>query len=161
MRGYLIGVSFLIALIGGCQGQPDARFWIARPAPGGDDGWQIYYGRAWHDVVIDGVRPPSYVAPHILTAGNRFMFAGSLDTAGISRTDLPVFRLQAWNVLPPIRRQLVAGAEPDTTGLPWLTRDDFTSLVDYQRFSLLSASQRWPWKGKGMELPDSSDASQN
>ena len=149
LAAYGLVTSFLI----GCNVQPDQEFWLSRPVSPDGKLWQIYYDAAWHDVVTDGVRPPSYAAPHILRADNRFLFSGQLDTAGVSRTELPVLRLAAWNILPPVRRQIVEGEMPDTTGARWLTRDDFPALVDYQRFSLLAASIQWPWDLRGVEVP--------
>lgn len=149
-------ISALI-LLAACTIQPEQRFWIARAATPESILWQVYYDAAWHDVVTDGVRPPSYVAPHILEAENRFLFAGHLDTVGRDRTELPVLRLAGWNILPPVHRLLVKGEPPDTTGLRWLTRDDFPVLVDYQRFSLLAASLPWPWNLKGVEVPPLSE----
>ncbi len=157
MHGILVRLSLLSLLLAGCNLQPEQKFWAARASSCDGKLWQIYYDAAWHDIVIDGVRPPSYVAQRILEADNCFLFAGYLDTAGISRTDLPVLRLAAWNILPPVRRQLVEGEPPDTTGVRWLTQADFPTLVDYQRFSLLAASVYWPWNLRGLEFPAPAD----
>jgi hypothetical protein len=131
-----------------CNAEPDIRFFLARPANPAATEWQIYTRHAWRTVKLDGVRPPSYVGRHILDAGNCFFFSGELQESN-------TLRFRGWNILPPVRRLLYKNTPADTTGLPWLTGEDFPRLEDYQRFSLLAAAERWPWRGDRVEMPDS------
>jgi len=131
-------------MIGGCSPQPEPKYWVARASSSDGSTWQVYYDSAWHDVRTDGVRPPFYVRRHILAGGNWFIFAGALDTTWRGTPAKPFMLLQAWNIVPPVRRYLTSGLPPDTTGLPWLTQDDFVTLEDFQKFSLSMAAQYWP-----------------
>ena len=137
-----LGVS--AGLFVGCEMKQDPNFWVARATNIDGTGWQIYHDGEWHNVLMDGVSPPSYVQRHILAADNWFIFAGWVDSVGLIAGRLPICTIEAWNVVPPVRRRLVDFAPPDTSGLPWMTVDDFVSDIDYQRFSASSAAQFWP-----------------
>jgi hypothetical protein len=140
----LLFAAFLVTLIAGCAPKPEAKFYVARPVTEAAERWEVYYDSTWHEVKIDGVRPPMYVRRFILTAGNWFTFAGAIDTVSRGTPDKPVFRLEAWNIVQPIRRDLTPGIPPDTTGFPLLIRDDFSSDLDFSKFSLSVSSQPWP-----------------
>lgn len=140
--------AILFALVLGCNAAPDTRYYLARPLSSRGLAWEIYTGGTWKTVELQGIRAPSYVAENVLAGGNYFMFAGKYLEPG-------VLEFRAWNILPPIWRVASPGSPPDTTGLPWLTGDDFAKLEDYQRFSLLAAAEQWPWRGHGIESPDS------
>ena len=140
--------ALLLTLFIGCNVGPDTRYFLARPLSSRGLAWEIYTRGTWRVVEFQGVRPPSYVGESVLAGGNYFLFAGKF-------LEPNTLEFRAWTVLPPVRRMVSAGSPPDTTGLPWLTGDDFPKLEDYQRFSLLAAGERWPWRGDGVEKPDS------
>jgi len=119
-------------------------YWIARSIDDLALNWQIYRNGEWMDVTIDGVRPPSNVREHVLEGDNWYIFAGWVDSVGIIAGRLPMLTIEAWNIVPPVRRKLVDFLPPDTSGLPWLTVDDFATLLDFQRFTVNSAAQFWP-----------------
>ncbi len=145
---YLVPYALLIALCASCNVGPDNRYFLARPLSSKGLAWELYTRGAWRVVEIQGIRPPSYVGESVLAGGNYFLFAGKF-------MEPNTLEFRAWTVLPPVRRVVSAGSPPDTTGLPWLTGDDFPKLEDYQRFSLLAAAEQWPWRGQGIEKPDS------
>ncbi|OQB43337.1 MAG: hypothetical protein BWY06_00146 [Candidatus Latescibacteria bacterium ADurb.Bin168] len=140
--------ALLLTLFLGCSVGPDTRYFLARPLSSRGLAWEIYTRGAWRVVELQGVRPPSYVGESVLAGGNYFFFAGKF-------IEPNTFEFRAWTVLPPVRRVVSPGSPPDTTGLPWLTGDDFAKNEDYQRYSLLAAAEQWPWRGNGIEKPDS------
>jgi len=140
--------ALLVTLFLGCDVGPDTKYFLARPLSSKGLAWEIYARGAWRVVDLQGVRSPSYVRETVLSGGNYYLFAGKF-------VEPNTLELRAWTILPPVRRVVSAQSPPDTTGLPWLTAEDFPKLEDYQRFSILAAGERWPWRGKGIEKPDS------
>jgi hypothetical protein len=154
--GLLWAVMFCCAIgLAGCdQMKQTPDYWIARAIDSEGANWQIYHDGDWHNVMMDGVRPPSVTRRHIRAADNWFIFAGWVDSVGIVSGRLPICTIEAWNVVPPVRRKVVDFVPADTTGLPWMTVDDFESEVDFQRFTASSVAQFWP-KISSLEAPTS------
>jgi len=149
-------LSAALAAIAACEmGQPDPDYWVARPLSTEARFWQIYHRGTWRDVDVDGLRPPNTLKRHVLDAPNWFIFAGEVDTLKLMShgTQLPVFRLEAWNILWPVWRRYQPGGDIDTTGQVFPTEDDFVDLVTYQRFAVNTSSQWWPLLGS-LQVPE-------
>ena len=148
------------AVLAGCELHRDPVRRFARAD--GADGWVVYHEDAWRPAAISGVRPPSYVAEHILRAGNTFIFTGNVARSG---EDSVAVELRAWSVVLPIRRWPADSVSVDTTGARLLTLDDFRSVHDYQRFTYTHTSEYWPRRDEiygasevfGAAEPDSAD----
>jgi len=139
-RGIVVLAAF--ALLAGCTEQrTPPRYVVARPQTADAQVWEIRYDSTWVPVSIDGISPPSYLMPPILSAPNAFIFVGYIDSSG---TDSLGFSLRAWNIYPPIRRQLIPGAPPDSTANQMISREDFPSLHRYQSWSYTAAATFWP-----------------
>ena len=140
-RNLSIAAILICTLLAGCSSfWGDAVLRFARPATAEGQSWVIYHDGTWQPVTLEGVQPPSYLAEHILTGGNTFIFRGILEDEG----NTLCMDLEAWDIARPVRRQLSESGPPDTTSAQWLTSDDFQSVPGYQRFTYSHTSYYWP-----------------
>ncbi|HDS74288.1 MAG TPA: hypothetical protein ENN56_01980 [Firmicutes bacterium] len=147
MARTLIALVILAVLAVGCQiGQPDPDYYLARATTPEGKHWQVYFRGAWRDISVDGMSEPTTLREHVFRGDNWFMFAGVIDTVELraSGPHLPVFMLEAWSIIWPVRRRLTIDGPLDTTGFQHPVEDDFIDKPAFQRYGINYAAQWWP-----------------
>jgi hypothetical protein len=147
MTRTLAALALFATLAVGCQiGQPDPDYYLARATTPEGKHWQVYFRGAWRDISVDGLSEPATLREHVLWGDNWFMFAGIVDTVALraSGPQLPVFMLEAWSIIWPVRRRYTFDGPLDTTGLQHPVEGDFVDKAAFQRYSINYAAQWWP-----------------
>lgn len=147
MARTLSALIVFATLVVGCQiGQPDPDHYLARATTPEGKHWQVYFRGAWRDISVDGLSEPQSLREHVVWGDNWFMFAGIVDTVELrsSGPQLPMFMLEAWSIIWPVRRRHSVDGPLDTTGFQNPVEDDFIDQAAFQRYSINYAAHWWP-----------------
>jgi hypothetical protein len=139
---WVTAIMALSILVLGCNvSDVTPQFMYARNTTADASTWQAYISGRWQDVMLRGVQTPAVLRPHVVRAGNMFIFLASVDSslAGPAR-----LLLRAWTVSQPVFRVIDESVPVDSTSRQSLTRDDFRTVMNYERYTVTIAGEFWP-----------------